>query len=69
MKEKKVFYTEAAYVIGILGLALGTAFMERPDFGVSMVVAPAYLLHLKISQFFPFYSFGMSEYMLQLVLL
>ena len=69
MKEKRTFYTEAAYVIGILGLALGTAFMERADFGVSMVVAPAYLLHLKISQFFPFYSFGMSEYMLQLVLL
>ena len=69
MKEKRTFYTEAAYVIGILVLALGTALMERANFGMSMVVAPAYLLHLKISQFVPFYSFGMSEYVLQFVLL
>jgi len=69
MEHKKIFYTEVAYVIGILVLALGTAFMERADFGMSMVVAPSYLLHLKISQFLPFYSFGMSEYVLQLFLL
>ena len=45
MKRQIVFYTELAYVLGILALALGTALMERADFGVSMVVAPAYLLH------------------------
>jgi len=32
-------------------------------------VAPAYLLHLKISEFLPFFSFGMAEYTLQAVLL
>ncbi len=69
MKEKRVFFTEYAYVAGILVLALGTALMERADFGMSMVVAPAYILHLKISQFFPFYTFGMSEYVLQAALL
>ncbi len=62
---KKTIYSEAAYVIGILVLALGTAFMERADFGVSMVVAPAYLLHLKVSQYLPFFSFGMAEYIFQ----
>ena len=67
--KKKVLYTEVAYVLGLLGLALGTAGMERSSFGVSMVVAPAYLLHLKVSEFWPFFSFGMSEYMLQGVLL
>ena len=46
MKTKRVFYTELAYAIGITVLALGTALMERADFGMSMVVAPAYLLHL-----------------------
>lgn len=69
MERKKVFFTELAYVLGILALALGTAFMERADLGVSMVVAPAYLIHLKVSQFFPVYTFGMSEYVLQAVVL
>jgi len=69
MKGKRVFYCELAYVVGILVLAIGTAFMERADFGMSMVVAPAYLLHLKVSQFLPFFSFGMSEYVFQAVLL
>ena len=46
MEKQRVFFTELAYVLGILALALGTALMERADFGVSMVVAPAYLLHL-----------------------
>lgn len=69
MNGKKVFFSEAAYVIGIVILALGTAFMERADFGLSMVVAPAYLLHLKISQYIPVFSFGMAEYSLQAVLL
>lgn len=69
MKTKRVFYTELAYAIGITVLALGTALMERADFGMSMVVAPAYLLHLKVSEFLPWYSFGVSEYVLQAVLL
>ena len=69
MKRKKVFFSEAAYAIGIIALALGTALMERADFGLSMVVAPAYLLHLKISQYIPAFSFGMAEYSLQAVLI
>lgn len=67
--KKRVFSTEAAYLLGLVILSLGTALMERADFGMSMVVAPAYLLHLKISQFLPFFSFGMAEYTLQAVLL
>ncbi len=67
--QKKVFYTEIAYLLGIITLAIGTALMEAADFGVSMVVAPAYLIYLKLSQIFPFFSFGMAEYILQAVLL
>lgn len=69
MKKKPVFYTELAYVLGIIALAIGVALTERADFGMSMVVAPAYILHLKISQYLPFFSFGMAEYTLQLVLI
>jgi uncharacterized membrane protein YczE len=69
MKKKTVFYSEIAYIVGMITLAVGTAFMERADFGISMVVAPAYLIHLKVSQTLPFYTFGMSEYIFQAFLL
>lgn len=67
--KKKTFYTEAAYIIGIMMVALGTAIVERADFGVSMVVAPAYVIYLKVSQTLEFFTFGMSEYLLQGVLI
>ena len=69
MKGKRVLYCELAYVVGIVVLAFGTAFMEKADFGISMVVAPAYIIHLKVSEYVPFFSFGMSEYVFQAVLL
>lgn len=64
-----MFYSEAAYAVGIVVLALGTSMMERADFGMSMIVAPAYLIHLKVSQLLPFFSFGVSEYVFQALLL
>lgn len=67
--KKKTFYTELAYIVGLLLLALGTALMERAGYGLSMVVAPAYLIYLKVSQFVPFFTFGMAEYCFQAVLL
>lgn len=66
---KRTFYTELAYLFGLAAIALGTTFMEAADFGVSMVVAPAYLLYLKLSEVWSFFTFGMAEYVLQLVLL
>ena len=66
---KKVFYTEDAYLAGTLFLAFGTALMEKADFGMSTVVAPAYLLYRKLSETFSFFTFGMAEYTLQAVLL
>ena len=67
--KKRTFYTEIAYFVGILFLAFGTAFMERADFGLSMVVAPAYILHVKISEFLPFFSFGTASYCVQAILI
>ncbi len=66
---KKIFYSELAYVLGMLTLALGCALMEKADFGLSMVVAPAYILYLKLSETWSFITFGMMEYLLQAVLL
>lgn len=46
---KKKFSTELAYVLGIVLVAWGVVLMEKADFGVSMVVAPAYLLYRWLS--------------------
>lgn len=67
--KKRTLYAEAAYLLGIVILALGTALMEKAAFGMSMVVSPAYILHVKISEFLPFFTFGMAEYTFQAFLL
>ena len=69
MKRKRIFYAELAYALGIALLALGTALMEHADFGMSMVVAPAYIVHRKLVQLLPWFSFGVAEFALQAVLL
>jgi hypothetical protein len=56
--KKATFYTELAYLFGIAALALGTAFMEKANMGISMVVAPAYLVYLKLSKVWTFVTFG-----------
>lgn len=66
---KKVFYSEWAYVFGIVFLAVATAFTKQADLGLSMVVAPAYILHLLLSPIFPFVTFGTATYLFQGLLL
>ncbi len=68
MKTKPVLYTEWSYVLGLVLMAFAASFTEKADFGMSMVVAPAYLLHLKVSQWLPWFSFGVAEYAFQGVL-
>lgn len=67
--KKTVFYTEFAYVLALILLAIGTALTAYGGFGISMVVAPAYILHLKISEVLPFFTFGVAGYTLQAVVL
>lgn len=68
-RKKPTFSNELAYLIGMVFVAFGVACMEKANFGVSMVVAPAYLLYLKLSPTYSFFTFGMAEYTLQAVLL
>lgn len=63
--KKKVFYTELSYLLGLVLMAFAAASTAKADFGMSMVVAPAYILHLKISQFLPWFTFGVAEYCFQ----
>ena len=61
--------SELAYVVGNVLIALGVAFMEKSDFGVSMIVAPAYILYRWLNPMWSAFTFGTAEYCLQAVLL
>lgn len=63
--KKRVFYTEFSYILGLVIMAFAASFTEKADFGMSMVVAPAYILHLKVSEFLPWFTFGVAEYIFQ----
>lgn len=65
LMKKRVFYTEVSYVLALVIMAFAAAFTEKADFGMSMVVAPAYILHLKVSELLPWFSFGVAEYVFQ----
>ena len=67
--KQKTFYSELCYVFGLILLAFGTALMEKADFGLSTVVAPAYILFLGLRETFRFLTFGTMEYLFQLLLL
>lgn len=60
---------EAAWVLGIVLCSLGVALCTKADFGLSMIAAPSYILQIRLSAFFPWYSRGVSEYMWQGLLL
>ena len=63
--SKRVFYTEISYVLGLIIMAFGAAFTELANFGMSMIVTPAYILHLRVSEILPWFSFGVAEYCMQ----
>lgn len=62
MKQKKIRIPgEIVYLLAILLLSLAVAMLTAADFGISMIVAPAYLLSMKVGAI----SFGQAEYILQ----
>lgn len=67
--KKRLMHSETAYILAMIILSFGTALMERADLGISMIVAPSYLLHLKVSQTLPWFSFGVAEYLMQTMVL
>ncbi len=64
MERKLRVPSEAVYIIAITLLSLGVAMTAAADFGVSMIVAPPYILSLR----FDFISFGRGEYIVQALL-
>ena len=60
-KFKIKICSELIYVIALLLLPLSVAMMTAADYGISMIVAPAYILSLRFSVF----TFGQWNYILQ----
>ena len=60
MKKLKVS-SEITYLLAIILLSLAVAILSAADFGISMIVAPAYLLSLKTG----ILTFGQAEYVIQ----
>lgn len=59
---------EAAWLLGMALCALGVVLCTKASFGLSMMAAPSYILHVAISKFLPWYTQGTSEYIWQLFL-
>ena len=60
---------EIAWLCGIILCSLGVCLSTRSGLGVSMIVAPAYNIYLKVSQTLPWFTLGMAQYMFQGILI
>lgn len=60
-KKRIVVSSEITYILAVVLLALAVAILTAADLGISMIVAPAYLLSLKTGVV----TFGQAEYIIQ----
>lgn len=56
--KKITVSSELIYILAVILLSLAVAILTSANFGISMIVAPAYLLSLKIGVI----TFGQAEY-------
>ena len=64
MMKKIKLTNELVYLSGAAILSLATAMLAAADFGLSVIVSPAYLVSLKV----PSLTFGQAEYVVQGIL-
>ena len=69
--KKHIIPSELSYLLGLIFIALGVAFMAHADLGVSMLVAPAHVIHNLFSHKLElsFITLGMVEFAFQVLLL
>lgn len=61
--------SELLWLLGIIFVALGVAICSKADLGVSMIAAPAFIVHEALSTPFPMLSVGVTEYIIQGIML
>lgn len=64
MKQKIIFYSEVVYILSLVILSFAVSMISSTDFGLSMIVSPAFL----VSEKFSFLTFGQAEYIVQGIL-
>ena len=64
MSKRITLHGEFVYVAAILLLSLAVAMLSAANFGVSMIVAPAYIISQKLGVI----TFGQGEYLVQSLL-
>lgn len=70
MMTKKIRkMNEISWLLGIVLCTLGVCLCTKANFGLSMIAAPPYIIHLRMVKLFPWYSQGTSEYLWQGILL
>ena len=63
-KDKRLrIYSEIPYFLSLLSMSLAVAMATCANFGVSMIVAPAYIISMKLN-----ITFGQAEYIVQAIL-
>jgi len=63
MKIKKT--SELFWLFGVIFVALGVAICSKADLGVSMIAAPAFVVHDAIAPLWSGFSIGTTEYIIQ----
>jgi uncharacterized membrane protein YczE len=61
--------SELLWLFGIIFVALGVSICSKADLGVSMIAAPAFVIFEAIAPLWSGFSVGMTEYMIQGILL
>lgn len=61
--------SELLWMFGIIFVALGVCICSKADLGVSMIAAPAFIVSEALVSLSPFFSVGVTEYLIQGVML
>ena len=61
--------SELLWVFGTIFVALGVAICSKADLGVSMIAAPAFVIHDAIEALWSGFSVGVTEYIIQGIML
>ena len=70
MKIKKISkMNEAAWILGIVVCTLGVCMCTKANFGLSMIAAPPYILHVWLRDMIPWFTQGTAEYAWQALIL
>ena len=68
MRKTKI-PSEVVYALAILFLALSVALLEKAYIGVPLEVSPAHALYFVVKEFWPFFTLGMAEIIMQSIVI